>query len=68
MIKNLVNGPEIPMGFGMALAQNAQALEAFSRLSDLEQQQIIDGTHEIESKQQMKNYVQQLADGTLHTF
>ena len=68
MIKNLVNGPEIPMGFGMALAQNARALEAFPRLSDLEQQQIIDGTHEIESKQQMKNYVQQLADGTLHTF
>ncbi|MDD6032099.1 MAG: hypothetical protein PUC47_01225 [Oscillospiraceae bacterium] len=68
MIKNLVNGPEIPMGFGMALAQNAQALEAFSRLSDLQQQQIIDGTHEIESKQQMQAYVQQLADGTLHTF
>lgn len=67
MIKNLVNGPEIPMGFGMALAQNARALEAFSRLSDLQQQQIIDGTHEIESKQQMKAYVQQLADGTLHT-
>lgn len=62
MIKNLVNGPEIPMGFGMALAQNAQALEAFSRLSDLEQQKIIDGTHDIQSKQQMRAYVQALAD------
>ncbi len=63
MIKNPVNGPEIPMGFGMALAQNAQALEAFSKLSDLEQQKVIDGTHDIGSRQEMRAYVQSLADG-----
>lgn len=48
---------EIPMGFGMALAQDTKAMEIFSNLSDNEKQEIIDGTHSVKSKAEMKNYV-----------
>jgi len=51
---------ELPVGFGMALAMNPQAMEHFSALSEQEQQKIIDQTHQIDSKQEMHNYVQSL--------
>ncbi|MBW7571749.1 hypothetical protein [Caproiciproducens faecalis] len=51
---------ELPLGFGMALAQNVQAMEYFSALPQPEQQQIVQHTHEIQSKQEMQDYVQNL--------
>ena len=59
--KNFANGPEIPMGLGMALAQNSQAMDYFSRLTPEQGRQIIEQTHLIQSKEQMRSYVQQLA-------
>ena len=35
------NVPDIPLGFGMQLAQNPQAYSAFGRLSDIEKAQMI---------------------------
>ena len=54
---NLINGYGIPMGFGMALAQNSSALNYFSSLSEKEQQAIIEKTHGIRSKQEMQSFV-----------
>lgn len=51
----------IPMGFGMALAQNTAALQAFSALSKNRQQAFIDGAHHVSSKQEMRNYVNEIA-------
>ncbi|MDP4119299.1 MAG: hypothetical protein Q8873_08980 [Bacillota bacterium] len=48
---------DVPMGFGMALAQNIDAMEYFSKLSHAQQQAIIDGTHSIQSKSDMQSYV-----------
>lgn len=56
MINN-VNGPHMPMGLGMALAENLEAMNYFSSLSAEQQQQIIDHTHSIQSKQEMRQYV-----------
>ena len=56
-MENYANGKDIPMGFGMALAQNEQAMEYFARLPKERQQEIINGTHTIHSKKEMKNYV-----------
>lgn len=61
--KNLANGPEIPMGLGMALAQNLHAMNSFSQLPAEEQQQIIAHTHEIRSRKEMQAYVEQLFPG-----
>ena len=49
--------PEIPIGFGMALAMRPEAIQKFASLSDSEKQNIINGTHSITSKQEMRKYV-----------
>ena len=51
---------ELPLGLGMALAQNPQAMARFSSLSEAQQQAIIDGAHAVRSKQEMRSYVQEL--------
>jgi len=50
----------MPMGLGMALMQNKPAMEYFSSLSDEAQQQIIEHTHSIRSKEEMQSYVDSL--------
>lgn len=53
---------ELPMGLGMALAQNPDAMHYFSNLSDQQQQEIINHTHQIQSRREMHQYVQSLAE------
>lgn len=48
------------MGFNMALAQHPGAMERFAALPEAEQQAVIDGTHAIRSKQEMRAYVERL--------
>lgn len=50
----------LPMGFGMALLQNKDALEAYDRLPRDQKMAVINGTHDIRSKQEMQNYVASL--------
>ncbi len=50
----------LPVGFGMALAQRPEAMEKFASFSDEKKQQIIDGTHSISSKQEMRQYVDKM--------
>ena len=56
-----LSNPEIPMGLGMALAQNVSAMERFAAMSEQEQQQIVSLTHSIESKSEMRDFVNQIA-------
>lgn len=51
---------EIPMGFGMALAKNTDAMTAFARLPKEQQQSIIEQTHGISSKREMQEFVDNL--------
>ncbi len=48
---------QMPLGFGMALAQNPQAMEKFALLSEEKKQELISGTHSIKSRQEMRQYV-----------
>ena len=52
---------ELPMGFGMALMQNEAAMKTFFELPEAEKQKWIDGTHEINSRQEMRYYVDEIA-------
>lgn len=54
---SLLSSNEIPIGLGMALAENVKAMEYFSALSKEEKQKIIDHTHHIKSKREMHQYV-----------
>ena len=51
---------ELPLGFGMALAQHPEAMARFAALSEAEQQAFIDGTHADRSNQEMHAYVERL--------
>ncbi len=56
MDRNLTNG-DIPMGFGMALAQNTEALKKFALLSEGQRKSLIEGAHNVKSRQEMREYV-----------
>ncbi len=60
--------PDIPLGLGMAFAQKIDAMNRFSSLSTEKQQQIIDGAHNIHTKQEMHQYVEQLAENRVNFF
>ena len=57
---------ELPMGFGMALAQNEAAMKQFESLSEAQKQAVIQRTHSVNSKQEMRQLVASLCnpDGT----
>ena len=44
---------DLPLGFGMALAQNEQAMTYFANLTEEQKQSVITATHTIQSKQEM---------------
>ncbi len=51
---------KMPVGFGMALAQRPEAMEKFAALSEIEKQKIIEGTHSVSSKAEMRQYVDRI--------
>lgn len=53
---------ELPLGFGMALAQNEAAMARFESLSDVEKQAVIQRTHSVRSKREMRQLVSSLSD------
>ena len=54
---------ELPMGFGMALARNTDAMERFASLSEQQQQEIIGRTHSVKKKKEMQQLVDSLTTG-----
>ena len=48
---------DLPMGFGMALAKNPDAIQKFAMLSEDKKRAIIEGTHSVKSRAEMKDYV-----------
>jgi uncharacterized protein YdeI (YjbR/CyaY-like superfamily) len=53
---------ELPMGFGMALAQNELAMQRFEALSEAEKQSVIQRTHSVTSKREMRQLAASLCD------
>lgn len=56
----MINNEELPIGFTMELAQHSDILNSFSKLSYEEQQKVIDGARNINSKNEMRNYVENI--------
>ncbi|HHT53862.1 MAG TPA: YdeI/OmpD-associated family protein [Clostridiales bacterium] len=52
---------ELPLGFGMALAMNPDAMKAFSSLPELGQKQYLERARAVKSKNEMEALVQSLA-------
>ncbi|MBE6688325.1 MAG: hypothetical protein E7588_03485 [Ruminococcaceae bacterium] len=61
-MNDLTNNSQIPLGLGMAFAQNMPAMEYFAGLTAEQKQNVIDRAHSVNSKKEMKALVQQLAN------
>lgn len=48
---------KVPIGFGMALAMNADALNAYSAMSGQQKQAILDRAHKARSQREMQQIV-----------
>jgi 2,3-bisphosphoglycerate-independent phosphoglycerate mutase len=53
---------ELPLGLGMALAQNENAMRRFEALGEEEKQAVIDRARAVSSKREMESLVSGLAD------
>ena len=60
MKESFINGPDVPLGFGMALAQNPIAMDVFSGLSEQARRQVLEKSRRIRSKEEMRSYVDSL--------
>ncbi|NCB62302.1 MAG: hypothetical protein EOM52_01625 [Clostridia bacterium] len=56
---------DLPMGLGMALAQDMTAMQNFANLSPDAQRDLIDQTHRIHSKAEMAAFVRSLEPNDL---
>lgn len=54
---------DMPLGLGMALAQNYNAMNAFAAMSDSKKRELISGARQIRSKQEMRDYVNMIPNG-----
>ena len=57
------NYVELPLGLGMALAQNTGAMQAFAAMTKELQQSVIDRTHSLSSKKEMRALVDSIGSG-----
>lgn len=60
-----MNKNDLPLGFGMALAQNESAMKQFESLSEAQKADIVNRSHNVNSKQEMHSLVNSLSDGSL---
>ncbi|MGN0999477.1 MAG: hypothetical protein ACI4PO_07990 [Faecousia sp.] len=55
---------ELPLGFGMALAQNERAMQAFEAMTDAQKRSVIARTHTVSSRREMQQLVAGLVSET----
>ena len=56
-----MEGEDLPLGFSFALAQNPDAMKAFSNLSKQAQTEILQRAHAVSAKGEMQSLVNSLA-------
>ena len=56
---------KVPIGFGMALAMNQPALNAYAAMTEEQKQTILDRAHNAQSEREMHDLVASLANGTM---
>jgi len=56
---------KVPLGFGMALAMNPTALNAYSAMTEEQKQSILNRAHNARSEREMHSLVASLADNAV---
>ena len=62
---NLMDFYKVPIGFGMALAVNEPAMNAYSKMTEVQKQEIITKAHNVRSEKEMYDLVNSLAHPTM---
>ena len=57
---NIGQGGDMPIGFGLSLAANTKAMEAFSNMSDADKTAAVEKSRTIKSREAMESYVNSL--------
>ena len=57
---NNMTSSDVPLGLGMALAQNKEAFRRFANLTIPQQQDVIENAHMIRSSSEMRAYVESI--------
>lgn len=58
-------GGSLPIGFGLNLSANSDAMAAFTAMDDEEKQRVVDGSRQQHSKAAMEAYVSRLGEGRM---
>lgn len=53
----------LPVGFGLSLAANEKAMEAFAGMSEEEKEAVVAQSRQMHTKKDMKQFVNQLGEG-----
>lgn len=56
---------KVPIGFGMALAMNAPAMEAYAAMTEQQKQAILNKAHNARSEKEMHQIVEGIAKGSM---
>lgn len=56
----MIDNHELPIGFTMELAQHSDILNRFANLPKTEQERIVDGARTVDSRNEMRNYVENI--------
>lgn len=51
---------DLPLGFGMALAQHPEAMQRFANMSETQKTEVLSKIHNIQSKEEMQAFVAKL--------
>ena len=58
---NYIDNDELPIGFTMELALHSDILNKFAHLDKARQEQIVNGARMVNSRDEMRNYVESIA-------
>ena len=56
---------KVPIGFGMALAMNQPAMDAYATMTEEQKQGILNKAHNVRSEREMYSIVASLANSTM---
>ncbi len=57
---------KVPMGFGMALTMNFQALNAYNAMTETEKQAVVSRAFQAQSEQEMHDIVRDIVSHSAH--
>lgn len=64
----MIDNRELPIGFTMELAQHSDILTRFAGLPENQRNEIVNGAKSIESRDEMRNYVESMFQDNKSSF